>query len=258
MQRKIYKKDEKGNAVLVKTCIDDSDFFRKTRDIMLENGANVKDITYGELKNTNDAIVQLERLGYWFEYDGFAVAIDSATTKLAEAVMKVVEESNFSLSKIKIDRVAETGEIYYYQGTQKCSKEVKFVGYEQVLPEFLTLFRAMTKHLVTVLDFPEEWLDKITTTGLSITYKDDEAMGMVITAQMTIEGLNAPLNLNTPFIKFSSYGSAHDCCDDVMFMPDCEKELEELFHHSRLYMKGETRQKQLSLLDEIEASALEG
>ena len=98
----------------------------------------------------------------------------------------------------------------------------------------------MSEHIIETLDFPEEWLPRMTTTGLSITWKDDDIMGMVITAQLQIDGLNAPFNLNTPFVQVYSYHSANDSCEEVCFSRECEELLEKIIAHAKRYMSGLT------------------
>lgn len=78
----------------------------------------------------------------------------------------------------------------------------------------------------------------MTTTGLSITWKEDSIMGMVITAQLEIIGLNAPFNLNTPFIELYSWHMANDSCNEVYFSNDCEELLEQIIVHAKKYMNG--------------------
>lgn len=95
--------------------------------------------------------------------------------------------------------------------------------------------------------FPEEWLCDMTTTGLSITWKEGNIMGMVITAQKAIEGLVAPLNINTPFIQVASYHLANDTCNDVYFDNQCEQLLEKVLADAKRYMNGEVMNKQQKL-----------
>lgn len=96
----------------------------------------------------------------------------------------------------------------------------------------------MSKHILETLEFPEEWLSRMTTTGLSITWKEDSIMGMVITAQLEIIGLNTPFNLNTPFIELYSWHMANDSCNEVYFSNDCEELLERIIVHAKKYMNG--------------------
>lgn len=149
------------------------------------------------------------------------------------------------ITKIKIGKDEKYATILYNTSSSKASKEVTFKGYEDAVDEFIVDFRGMSKHIIETLDFPEEWLPRLTTTGLSITWKDEDIMGMVvtgmvITAQLSIDGLNAPFNLNTPFVQVYSYHSANDSCEDVCFSRECEKLLEKIIAHSKRYMPGLT------------------
>ena len=144
------------------------------------------------------------------------------------------------ITKIKIGKDEKYATILYNTSSAKAAKEVTFKGYEDAVDEFIVDFRGMSEHIIETLDFPEEWLPRMTTTGLSITWKEDDIMGMVITAQLQIDGLNAPFNLNTPFVQVWSYHSANDSCEDVCFSRECEELLEKIIAHSKRYMSGLT------------------
>ena len=144
------------------------------------------------------------------------------------------------ITKIKIGKDEKYATILYNTSSSKAAKEVTFKGYEDAVDEFIVDFRGMSEHIIETLDFPEEWLPRMTTTGLSITWKDDDIMGMVITAQLSIDGLNAPFNLNTPFVQVWSYHSANDSCEEVCFSRECEELLEKIIAHSKRYMSGLT------------------
>ena len=144
------------------------------------------------------------------------------------------------ITKIKIGKDEKYATILYNTSSSKAAKEVTFKGYEDAVDEFIVDFRGMSEHIIETLDFPEEWLPRMTTTGLSITWKDDDIMGMVITAQLQIDGLNAPFNLNTPFVQVYSYHSANDSCEDVCYSIECEELLEKIIAHAKRYMSGLT------------------
>lgn len=155
------------------------------------------------------------------------------------------------ITKIKLDKKNNMPEIHYNVSNREFSKETKLIGTEEPRQEFIDAFRNMDRHLVTVLPFLKGLEDVITVTGLSITYDDDsnDLMGMVITAQLAIEGLNAPMNINTPFITFFGYEIQKDnSCVSVTFSERCKVDLEKIFDYAENYMNGDTAMKQLRLV----------
>lgn len=176
--------------------------------------------------------------------------INAEDIKKAGKVVNLMQEMSdkrvpeaAQVTKIKINKNEKNATILYCRNGQKSSKEVTFKGYEDAIDDFIIAFRGMSEHIVSTLDFPEEWLPRMTTTGLSITWKDDVIMGMVITAQLEIFGLNAPFNLNTPFIQVASYHRANDGCEDVYFSDECEELLETCIKYAKRYMNGENGEK---------------
>ena len=154
------------------------------------------------------------------------------------------------ITKIKIDKKTNMPEIIYHVSNLEYSKEVKFTGAEEPRQEFIDAFRNMDRHLIAVLPFLKGLEDAITITGLSITYDDDSGlMGMVITAQLQIEGLNAPMNINTPFITFLNYELGKDIanCTGIHFSGLCEADLMRIFECAESYMDGDTRAVQLKI-----------
>lgn len=156
------------------------------------------------------------------------------------------------ITKIKIDKKTNLPEILYRISNSEFSKEVKYIGAEEPRIELIDAFRNMDRHLIKVLPFLEGLEDTITVTGLSITYDDDdygELMGMVITAQLAIEGLNAPMNINTPFITFSNYALKKDIenCAGTHFSGLCEADLKRIFELAESYMNGDIRAVQLKI-----------
>ena len=98
--------------------------------------------------------------------------------------------------------------VKYYGANAKGSKETTFTGYEEMIENDYFLIQDLIPHVCEILEFPEEWKDSITVTGISLNYdieNDGALRGMVVTMQRKVNDLNCPLNINTPFIKFGAY-----------------------------------------------------
>ena len=228
-------------------------FKRSARAILRDNGLNNSD--FFELKTDSDYINTLKEKGYEVETEKtvYDKAIDEAP-HLGKYIREMENEENeeriselAKITKIKIDKDSRFATIIYHKTSSKSEKETTFRGYEEATDEFIKDFRQMSEHIISTLDFPEEWWCDMTTTGLSITWKEGNIIGMVITAQKAIEGLAAPLNINTPFIQVASYHLANDTCDDVYFDDKCEQLLEKVLADAKRYMNGEVMDKQLKL-----------
>lgn len=154
------------------------------------------------------------------------------------------------ICKIKYDKKSGCVDVSYEVQSEKHIKDVVFKGKDQITEDFYYTIQKMVKELIEVLSLPEEWEGEITITGLSINRKDKELMGMVITAQKEIPGLNAPLNLNSPFIKFKSYCEMIEIDEDITYSRNAETWLSNIFKHADRYMQGESKNTQLPLINE--------
>lgn len=226
---------------------DGEEKFKKTaRAILRDNGLNDSD--FFELKTDSDYINALKEKGYEVKT---GVHINAKTiNKVGEILSEVADNVSLvaaQITKIKIDKKSRLATIHYCRNSSKSEKEVIFRGFEEATDKFIKDFRQMSEWIISALDFPEEWLPLMTTTGLSITWKEGQIMGMVITAQKEILGLAAPFNLNTPFIQVESYHFANDTCDDVFFCHDCEVLLNEIIADAKRYMNGDVLNKQQKL-----------
>lgn len=128
---------------------------------------------------------------------------DMITTQAKEMAIK------YKIDKIKVSKENPHFMTINYGGASaKGSKETTFTGYEEVLFDDYALIQDLIPHVCEILEFPEEWQEQITVTGISFNYdyeNDGALRGMVVTMQRKIENLNCPLNINTPFIKFGDY-----------------------------------------------------
>ena len=111
----------------------------------------------------------------------------------------------------------------------------------------------LKEEVCEILGFPEDWLDEITVTGISLNYDPecDELRGMVVTMRKDIENLNCPLNINTPFIKFANY------CDNYVQFPVEESQwsyetldlINDIIKDTFMYMCGDTRTRQRDMFE---------
>ena len=222
----------------------ENNFKATARRMLIDKG--FKDADFFKMKTVEDYIAALSEKGYKVKTERtvYDAAKDEAP-HLGKYLNEMEAEedegripASAQITKIKIGKDEKNATILYQKNGSKASKEVTYKGYEEAVEEFIVDFRAMSKHILETLNFPEDWLSRMTTTGLSITWKEDSIMGMVITAQLEIIGLNAPFNLNTPFIELYSWHMANDSCNEVYFSNDCEELLEQIIVHAKKYMNG--------------------
>lgn len=222
----------------------ENNFKKAARAILVQIG--LKDAEFFKMKTADDYIDVLQEQGFEVqtERSEYDAAIEEAP-HLGKYIREMEKEgedripASAQITKIKIGKGEKNATVLYQKNGSKASKEVTFKGYEDAVEDFLVDFREMSVHIIETLSFPEEWLARMTTTGLSITWKDEQIMGMVITAQLEISGLNAPFNLNTPFIELYSWHMASDnSCNEVYFSEACEELLEKIIVHAKKYMNG--------------------
>ena len=150
------------------------------------------------------------------------------------------------ISKIKVDKNFHAMYVEYGKLNKKSSKETKFTGFEEMLDEKYFLIQSLKEKVCEILCFPTDWEDEMVITGISFNYDpeyDNALRGMVVTMQKKIEGLNCPLNINTPFIKFSSYIDNY-----VQYPPEestwdyeVSETVEEIIGNTYLYICGDTK-----------------
>ena len=222
----------------------DENFIKAARRVLLDVKLTTQDLF--KLKSIQDYIDVLKENNFEVkkELTVYDAAIEEAP-HLGKYIREMEKEgedripASAQITKIKIGKGEKNATVLYQKNGSKASKEVTFKGYEDAVEDFLVDFREMSVHIIETLSFPEEWLARMTTTGLSITWKDEQIMGMVITAQLEISGLNAPFNLNTPFIELYSWHMASDnSCNEVYFSEACEELLEKIIVHAKKYMNG--------------------
>jgi len=247
----ISREQPQGEPLLIATCKDDETFIKKAKQLLSDAGVQLKELSKLDYETAKKKLIEFD---YVVEKEEPSLEDfrKMASLKMAQSVENIVAHSDLCMiiNKIKCDKKQKNSIIFYQQSTNKNARETVFTGYEEVTDDFYNEFQEMTLVLIDSLQFPGEWADRITTTGLSVSYEQDDLMGMVITAQMEIPGLNCPLNLNTPFIKFQTYCNFKGISEDVTLDGRCEQLLDNIFEYSKKYMQGESKKQQLSLLSD--------
>lgn len=171
-------------------------------------------------------------------------------TDSEEAIIQQAEAMKRTtlISKIKVDKNFHAMYVEYGKLNNKSSKETKFTGFEEMLDEKYFLIQSLKEKVCEILCFPVDWVDELIITGISFNYdpeNENVLRGMVVTMQKEIEGLNCPLNINTPFIKFSNY------VDNFIQFPleestwdyEVSETVEEILNNTYLYICGDTKTK---------------
>ena len=156
------------------------------------------------------------------------------------------------ISKIKVDKNFHAMTIMYSGSNKKGGKETTYTGYEEMLDKKYDLIQSLKYPVIKILAFPKEWEDDIVVTGISLNYdiENDVLRGMVITMQKDVENLNCPLNINTPFIKFSNYVAdfspypVEESCWDY----HTSGKINEIIENAYLYICGDTKTVQQKLI----------
>lgn len=157
-----------------------------------------------------------------------------------------------TITKIKVDKKFHAMTVNYGGSNNKRSKETTFTGYEEMVEKKYFKIQSLKEYVCQILNFPEDWEDDIVVTGISLNYDPENGnalRGMVVTMQKDVENLNCPLNINTPFIKFSNY------VDDYVQFPaeestwdyDVSNKIRDIINDTYLYMCGETKTVQQKL-----------
>ena len=173
---------------------------------------------------------------------------DTMTQIIADA--KAMERK-VKISKIKVDKGFHAMTINYGGSNTKRAKETTFTGYEEMKEEKYFKLQSLKEKVCEILGFPTSWVDELVITGISFNYDTDvdEMRGMVVTMQKEIEGLNCPLNINTPFIKFSRYVEDNSPfpSNESTWDYDVSNLIDEIISNTYLYMCGETKHIQQKL-----------
>ena len=119
-------------------------------------------------------------------------------------------------------------------------------------PEFEQALASLAEHVVDLCELPETYIHRIAVKSVSFSYGGEaEVMGAVISAGMTLEFSNQPLNLNTPHKASDSYSAGP--ADEKQLLPGrCVKALDRLQDECMRYIMGDRAQMQLFGLDETQ------
>lgn len=161
----------------------------------------------------------------------------------------------YNINKINVGKeIPHFMTVKYSGANAKGSKETTFTGYEELIDDDYFLIQDLIPHVCEILEFPKEWEDSLTVTGISLNYdsdNDNALRGMVVTLQRKINDLNCPLNINTPFIKFGAYideYSSYPSNESTWSNPVNAKVLK-IVDNAYKYMCGNSKTKQKSLFD---------
>lgn len=151
--------------------------------------------------------------------------------------------SFYNVNKIKIDK-DNFGTIIYSRGDKKTDSLTRFKGKEQVTTFFEQDFKRLNNFIGYIIpQFEETDSDDITVRSISIKYDGlGAALGCVISASVNFrEDIKSPLNFSTPYVKFED--------NDFELGRESKKIIDNLIDHAKKYMEGETRTKQLKLVE---------
>lgn len=157
----------------------------------------------------------------------------------------IAMERRTLISKIKVDKKFHAMTVNYSGTNKKGSKETVFTGYEEMILEKYFIIQSLKEAVCEILCFPEDWIDDIVITGISLNYdtENNALRGMVVTMQKEIENLNCPLNINTPFIKFSNYvdNYVQFPVEESTWSYEVSETMNEIIGNTYKYMCGETK-----------------
>lgn len=173
-------------------------------------------------------------------------------TDLQIEVDAIAMQRRTLISKIKVDKKFHTMTINYSGFNKKASKETVFTGYEEMILEKYFVIQSLKEAVCEILSFPESWINDIVITGISLNYdaeNNNALRGMVVTMQKEIENLNCPLNINTPFIKFSEYvdNYVQFPVEESTWSYEVSDTVNQIIGNTYKYMCGETKTVQQKL-----------
>lgn len=104
------------------------------------------------------------------------------------------------LTKVKRKGVSTSVHWTTLSANQLTTTEHSITSAEDPEPEFLTALDALKVHVLDVLELPESYGEGLRITGVSLSYDAEDRMGVVVTCLKDLDGTNAPLVLNTPYL----------------------------------------------------------
>ena len=159
------------------------------------------------------------------------------------------------IRKVKITKFRQIHMIY--EDGRGNRDEYSFTCMDPARPEFYQALEALNVFVLDMCELPENYLDRITVKGVSYSWGgENNTMGAVISAAMTLNESYQPLNLITPHKVSEMY--CPDTPDDEkqLLSGDCVEALKKLIAECELYIKGDRAQG--SLFPEVRAEDATG
>lgn len=160
------------------------------------------------------------------------------------------EKSDKQIKKIKYNNSKRTVSVFFEKQTETGKKETNFTGDHEVTKEFSDAIQKMKNVLYEITPaLDTEFKSETTLNGISLSYQNDEMMGMVLTAQITQPDQNSPFNVHTAHTKFLSFceNNGNDDTSCVTISKANQKLLEDVFKFTERYIKGESAKEQTKL-----------
>lgn len=191
------------------------------------------------------------------------ISLDAFKADLKQKAGKI--RNNNKITKIKAATTRTLEIMYSKSSTEKYGRETIHKGFEEMLGKKYEKIQGLKEHVCEILEFPCDWVDMLTVTGISLNYDYQNEFetaplrGMVITMQKKNNGLNCPLNINTPFIKFGYY--IDNCTnfeggDEAAWSDEVYDLINEIIDDACMYMAGETKTVQTKLFPELETASI--
>lgn len=152
------------------------------------------------------------------------------------------------ICKIKISKENRV-EINYQQKSQTDAwNDFTMSCVEKGEPALYLALHELRQDVIEMCEQPDHYIDRITIKSVSFSYGGEkEVMGATISAAMTLEQSNCPLNLNTPHKASESYNDG-DADVKQLLSGDCVERLWKLQEAAERYVDGVRAQG--SLFDE--------
>lgn len=139
------------------------------------------------------------------------------------------------ISKIKFDDNSTIiEESWFEKGNAKDTRHTRILPRH---PDFINAMAALGKHVIQVLDLPEDYENGLKVQSVAISQNETQGRGVVVTSLKYLEGISAPFVMNTPHLHqdLSDNGKSK-----VPFELDCA--LDVLVQEARLYLGGKSSQ----------------
>lgn len=150
------------------------------------------------------------------------------------------------ITKIKYDK--EEVQIHYdiwNERTGTFDRKTLKSG-EEPHPDFSKEISGLSNAVLEITEIDDD-PGAVTVTGVSLSWKDG-AYGAVITAQRELDGIDAPLNLNTPIL----WTETQDGAEGQKLPEHIVSRIERLIVEAERYLAGERKQQKLNFSEEAE------